>query len=259
MSCTNCALSINKYLEKEGLKNIKVNFMAGDVSFDEEAGISAEKIEKGIQRLGYEVVNPHKHAGHEGHDHTHMDAGANKKFLGNNFQRFIFCLVFSAPLFLHMLGLHLHFLMNAYVQLALTLPVFIVGMLYFGKSGIRSLLGGVPNMDVLVSLGSLAAFVYSLYGTLTGQAEQFMFYETTATIITLVFMGNWLEDKSIETTQSALKKLAVTQKTMANKIVFDENRQEQIVVVEGTTLKKGNLVLIKSGEPVPMDCTVTWG
>jgi len=259
MSCTNCALSINRYLEKEGLKNIKVNFMAGDVSFEEEAGISTEKIEKGIQRLGYEVVAPHQPNGHQEHDHAHMEESNNKKLLGNNFQRFIFCLIFSAPLFLHMLGLHLHLLMNAYVQLALTLPVFIVGMMYFGKSGIRSLLGGVPNMDVLVALGSLASFAYSLYGTLTGQAEQFMFYETTATIITLVFMGNWLEDKSIETTQSALKKLAITQKTMANKIVFDENRQEQIVVVEGTALKKGNLVLIKSGEPVPMDCIVTWG
>ena len=55
-----------------------------------------------------------------------------------------------------------------------------------------------------------------------------MFYETTATIITLVFMGNWLEDKSIATTQSALKKLAVTQKTMANKIVYDEQHAEHI-------------------------------
>ena len=99
---------------------------------------------------------------------------------------------------------------------------------------------------------------YSLYGTLTNQAEQFMFYETTATIITLVFMGNWLEDKSIQTTQSALKKLAVTQKTMANKIVF-QNRVEQIDVIENTALKVGDLVLIKSGEHVPMDCKITWG
>ena len=261
MSCTNCALSINKYLEKEGLKNVKVNFIGGDVSFDKDANVPKEKIKKGIERLGYEVVPEHKHQhdGHDEHDHTHMHANKSKKILGNNFQRFIFCLVFASPLFLHMLGLHIHFLMNAYAQLALTLPVFIVGMLYFGKSGIRSLVGGVPNMDVLVSIGSIASFVYSLYGTLTGQVEQFMFYETTATIITLVFMGNWLEDKSIETTQSALKKLAVTQKTMANKIVYDEQQQEQIIQIENTKLKVDDNVLIKTGEPVPMDCTITWG
>lgn len=259
MSCTNCALSINKYLEKEGLKNIKVNFIGGDVSFDKNANIPKEKIKRGIERLGYEVVQEEKHQHHHEHDHSHVHASRSKQILGNNFQRFVFCLIFSAPLFLHMLGVHIHFLMKEYVQLALTLPVFITGMLYFGKSGIRSLLGGVPNMDVLVSIGSIASFVYSLYGTLIGQAEQFMFYETTATIITLVFMGNWLEDKSVETTQSALKKLAVTQKTMANKIMYGANGQEQIIQVENTRLTVGDTVLIKTGEAIPMDGVITWG
>ncbi|MGN6214771.1 heavy metal translocating P-type ATPase [Parafilimonas sp.] len=259
MSCTNCALSINKYLEKEGLQNIKVNFIGGDVSFDKDASIPKEKIKRGIERLGYEVVPEEHHHMHEEHDHMHMHEDKSKKLLGNNFRRFIFCLVFAAPLFLHMLGVHISFLMNEYVQLGLTLPVFIVGMLYFGKSGIRSLLGGVPNMDVLVSIGSIASFAYSLYGTITGQPGQFMFYETTATIITLVFMGNWLEDKSVQTTQSALKKLAITQKTMANKIVRDESGQEQTIHIENTQLKVGDTVLIKTGEPVPMDALITWG
>ena len=257
MSCTNCALSINKYLEKEGLQNVKVNFIGGDVSFDKDANIPKEKIKRGIERLGYEVVPDEHH--HDGHGHIHAHENKSKKFLGDNFRRFIFCLVFAAPLFLHMLGVHISFLMNEYVQLGLTLPVFIVGMLYFGKSGIRSLLGGVPNMDVLVSIGSIASFAYSLYGTITGQPGQFMFYETTATIITLVFMGNWLEDKSVQTTQSALKKLAVTQKTMANKIVRDESGQEQTIHIENTQLKVGDTVLIKTGEPVPMDAVITWG
>lgn len=245
MSCANCALSINKYLSEQGLKNIKVNFIGGDVSFDTDKAIPHKSIEKGIERLGYHVVSP--------------GATSPAKFLSNNFQRFIFCLFFTAPLFLHMPGLHLNFLMNAYVQLALTLPVFFVGMLYFGKSGLNSLLKGVPNMNVLVSLGATASFAYSLYGTITDQPEQFMFYETTATIITLVFLGNWLEDKSIETTQSALKKLAATQKTMANKIVYAGNPEEHIFSVENTTLKVNDLVLIKTGETVPMDCKILWG
>src|SRR5436190_3100840 len=93
MSCTNCALSINKYLKGQGLKNVQVNFMGGDVSFDADEKISREKIKKGISHLGYEVVSPHIHV----HDNE------SGKFLSNNFQRFIFCLVFAAPLFLHML------------------------------------------------------------------------------------------------------------------------------------------------------------
>ena len=62
-------------------------------------------------------------------------------------------------------------------------------------------------MNVLIAIGAIASFGYSLYGTITGNAGDYMFYETCAAIITLVF-GNWMEDKSVETTQSALRKLA---------------------------------------------------
>lgn len=67
-------------------------------------------------------------------------------------------------------------------------------------------------MNVLIAIGSTAAFFYSLYGSLTGQAAQYMFYETTATIITLVFMGNYLEEASVNATQRELNQLAKSQK-----------------------------------------------
>jgi Cu+-exporting ATPase len=114
-------------------------------------------------------------------------------------------------------------------------------------------------MNVLVALGSTAAFVYSLYGTLTGQAENFMFYETSVTIITLVFLGNYLEDASIQSTQRELRKLVKSQKVMANMIAFDDKHQEQIFQVENTQLRVGDLILIKSGEQVPIDCKILWG
>jgi Cu+-exporting ATPase len=130
---------------------------------------------------------------------------------------------------------------------------------FFGRSAIKSLLKGVPNMNVLIALGAVASFGYSLYGTLTGQPEQFMFYETTATILTLVFLGNWLEDKSVEKTQESLKKLAVTQKVTANMIAYDEQHNENIFPVESTALKVGDLILIKDGEHVPIDSKILWG
>jgi Cu+-exporting ATPase len=86
-----------------------------------------------------------------------------------------------------------------------------------------------------------------------------LFYETAAAIITLVFLGNWLEDKSVETTQAALKKLVATQKMMANMIAYDDQYQEHIFPVESTNLKVGDLILIKSGEHVAMDCKILWG
>ena len=56
MSCTNCALTIHKYLEQQGLQNVKVNFAAGNVTFDPDKNISVQQLEKGIARLGYHVV-----------------------------------------------------------------------------------------------------------------------------------------------------------------------------------------------------------
>jgi Cu+-exporting ATPase len=114
-------------------------------------------------------------------------------------------------------------------------------------------------MNVLIALGATAAFVYSLTGTLMGWGPEFLFYETAATIITLVFFGNYLEDASIESTQRELKKLAKSQKLMANMIAFDGDHQEVILPIENTQLKVGDLVLIKSGEQVPIDCKILSG
>ena len=250
MSCTNCALTVHKYLEEKGLQNIKVNFIGGDVSFDINGNVAKPDLEKGIESLGYHVAN----------GELSKSATGKRKLFKNHLQRFLFCIVFTLPLLVHMIpGVHIHALMNPYVQLALTIPVFIVGMDFFGRSAIKSISKGIPNMNVLIALGAVAAFGYSLYGTLIGDAANFMFYETAASIITLVFLGNWMEDKSVETTQAALRKLAVTQKTMANMIAYDDQHNEHIFPVESTSLKVGDLVLIKSGETVPMDCKILWG
>jgi P-type Cu+ transporter len=252
MSCTNCALTIHKYLEAEGVENVKVNFMGGEVSFDLNGDVTKEQLQKGIRSLGYKV---HSHDDAHGHDHD-----ARTFWFRTHLQRVVFCLVFTLPLlFVHTIpGIHIHALMNPYVQLGLTIPVYIVGMDFFGRSAINSLLKGVPNMNVLIALGATAAFVYSLIGTINGD-ENKIFYETAATIITLVFFGNWMEDKSVATTQRELKKLASTQKVMANMIAFDDKHQEQIFPVESTKLKVGDLVLIKNGEYVPMDSKILWG
>jgi Cu+-exporting ATPase len=247
MSCTNCALSIHKYLQKEGISEPKVSFMEGEIQFELPENISKENLIKGIGGLGYKV------RGEDG-------AAPKKKWLDNNQERAFFCLIFTLPLMVHMLpGVHIHLLMNPYVQLALTTPVFIIGMNYFGKSAWNSLTKGIPNMNVLVAIGAIASFGYSLYGTLAALGPAFAYYETTATILTLVFFGNYLEDASVASTQRALKDLVKAQKVMANMIVFDDQHKEVIFNVESETLKVGDLILINSGETVPMDSKILWG
>jgi len=248
MDCSSCALTIRRYLEKKGMQDVKVNFATGDVSFDMNGHAGTQELASGINDLGYKVAN------------QQAVELARKPILSTHLHRFWFCLPFTALLMLHMIpGVHIHWLMNPWIQLALTLPVFIVGMSFFGRSAWKSLRNGLPNMNVLIAMGAVASFVYSLYGTLTGQAADYMFYETTATILTLVFLGNYMEDASVQSTQRALNKLARSQKVMANMIAFDDQHREQIFPVESDQLKSGDLVLIKTGEQVPADCKVLWG
>ena len=152
----------------------------------------------------------------------------------------------------------IHWIMNPWVQLVLCIPVFVVGMWFFGRSAWKSLLTGIPNMNVLVAVGAMAAFGYSLMGVVL-QDSNYLFFETAASTLTLVFLGNYLEETSIGSTQKALKSLIKSQKVMANMIAFDDQHQEQILPIENTQLRVGDLVLIKSGEQVPIDCKILWG
>ena len=249
MTCANCALTINKYLDKKGMQNIRVNPIDAEVTFEKVEGGDAKSLIKGINDLGYHVID------------QEQGAAAKQPFFSNQRNRLLFTLPFTLVLMLHMLEnwIHIHWLMNPWIQLVLCLPVYIVGMSFFGKSAWISLRNKMPNMNVLIAIGATAAFVYSLIGTLMGQGEQYLFYETAATIITLVFLGNYLEDASMQSTQRALKSLVKSQKVMANMIAFDENHQEVILPIENTQLKVGDLVLVRSGEQVPIDSKILWG
>ncbi|MFN8252225.1 MAG: cation-translocating P-type ATPase [Ferruginibacter sp.] len=259
MDCTNCALTITKFLQKEGLKEVKVNFIGGDVSFDMENNQSKEQLAKGIEDLGYKVIDEELPATSTEKKGNWWAVVSGWFSFTNHLQRFLFCLPFTLVLMLHMLPWHIHFLMNPWIQLAICLPVFLVGMGYFGVSAVKSLRRGIPNMNVLVALGATAAFVYSLIGTVGNMGMDYVFYETTATIITLVFLGEWVEHQSVSTTQKALNQLAGKQKVMANMIAFDDEHKEHVFPVENTQLRPGDLVLIKSGEQVPADCKILWG
>src|SRR6201991_1170970 len=262
MSCSTCALTINKYLEKKGLKNIKVSLASGDVSFDSSGGFDQQSLQKGIQDLGYTVVKE-----------AAPGSAPEKPTLNRHLRYFLFCLPFTLLLLLHMVTMHPGWmsssnswlnrligpLVKPWSQFVLCLPVFITGMRFFGRSAFKSMLNGLPNMNVLIATGAIAAFVYSLTGTLLGLGPGYLFYETTASIITIVFLGYYLEDASVQATQRSLNSLAATRKTVANMIAFDDQHQEVLFPVESDQLRSGDLILIRSGEEVPADARILWG
>lgn len=251
MTCSNCALSVSKVLQKQGMQQISVNPISGDVLFEMPAeNNNAEKAKSTIESLGYTVKS----------SSDDVNAKSKKRFLQTTMQKFWFCLPFTLVLMIGHWGmvLDLHLLHNPYLQLGLCLPVFVVGMLFFGKSAINSIRSGVPNMNVLIALGATSAFIYSLIGLISGDPSK-IFFETAASILTIVFFGNFLEDLSIERTQNAIKELTKHEKVMANMIAYDDAHNENIFPVENTHLKIGDLILIKTGEQVPMDCKILSG
>jgi P-type Cu+ transporter len=252
MDCTTCALSITKTLQEMGLDDVKVNFATGNVKYTTNQSIEQNSVENAIESLGYTIK--HNNSGNT------IEKASNSSFgiIKTNLQRFLFCAIFALPLFIGHL-VHIHFLMQPIWQLVLTIPVYIVGMQFFGRSAYKSVLKGMPNMNVLVTIGATAAMGYSFYGMLANKGMGFVFFETAATTITLVFFGNYLEEKSIEQTQSTLKQIAKQTTATATMIAFDADFKEQYFEVDANNLRVGDLIIIKSGEQVPADAKIISG
>jgi Cu+-exporting ATPase len=239
MHCNNCAISVHRLLEKKGLNNILVDFAGEEVKFSTSDETVIPGIIKDIEGLGYKVIdNPATH---------------REKFYDKVENKLIFCALFTAPLLLHMV-FPWHWLHNPYVQLGLCLPVFLIGCAHFGKSAISSIKGGVPNMDVLIFIGSTAAFIYSLVGTLQNLGEQYQFYETCATIITLVLLGNLFEKRSVTQTTSAVKDLVKYQQAKANRLINGE-----IETVSAQEVISGDILLVNTGDQIPVDGDILEG
>lgn len=242
MDCNNCAMSITRFLERKGLEEVFVNFQTKEVRFQEdEDHFALEKVKKGIHKLGFTVVE------------------AEQPAIWWTFKRkLLISALFTAPLLfghlLMMAGLHLPWLENAWVQLFLCLPVYIIGLLHFGRSALNSLKEGILNMDVLIFTGSTAAFIYSVIGLILAEPK-YIFFETAATIITLVLIGNWMERKAVAKTTSAIADLSQLQVEKANKIMPSGT----IISIKKEELRKGDLLQVNEGDKVPADGVVVAG
>jgi Cu+-exporting ATPase len=248
MDCSSCALGITKSLTKLGLKDVNVNFATGEAVFKEDKAIEFISVVNTIEGLGYKVIDSKKDE-------------AGKRAWTKVEKLFYFSLLFTVPLFLHMF-LPFHFLHNPMVQLGLSIPVVMVGMYHFGKSALGSLRSGVPNMDVLITIGAGSAFVYSLAGTImyygSPDVSNFLFYETAATIITLVLLGNVIEHRSVKQTTTAIKDLSALQEGKAKLVVIKDGKEE----IEETDIEqiiKYDVVVVNTGDRIPIDGEVLSG
>jgi Cu2+-exporting ATPase len=247
MTCSNCALNVSKAVKKAGGEDVNVNFSTGEARFKTASSQNLSPIKNRIEKLGYRVKSASSSNHHQESRLTPLE------------KRFYFCLIFTIPLFLHMFipwsPLH-----HPLVQLGLSIPVVIAGLAHFGKSAFYSLKGGSPNMDVLITIGASAAFIYSLTGTLLQLGPQYQFYETAAMILTLVLFGNVLEQRSVKRTTHAIQALTNLQPSQAKRIIKgDTEEQKKIEKISYDAIQEGDLLQVNTGDRIPVDGKVKKG
>lgn len=241
--------------KKEGILAVQANLASEDVQVEYIPTIlSQNEIRQLIQSAGFDLLES------EGMGED-AEAMARQKEISRQAHLLIVGLTFTIPLFvISMLGdfnLLPHAVQHAWwmnwLKLALALPVqFYVGWQYY-VGAYKALKNGSANMDVLIAMGSSAAFLYSLpvmFGWIGGH----VFFETSAVIITLVRVGKYLEAKAKGGTSEAIKKMMALQVKTARVIV---NGKEEDIAIED--VKKGDVLLIRPGEKIPVDGVVVEG
>ncbi len=250
MTCSACSARIEKVLNKQdGVKYVAVNLSLNNGVVEYVEGeIDKEAIIKTIERAGFKA---HEQV-EEDADHERINREKEVKHLK---RMLIFSAIFAIPLFsamfFHMAGVH-NILLNGYVQLALATPVQFIAGARFYKGAYKSLRGGGANMDVLIVMGTTAAFLYSLYHTLVGINEYY--YEASAVIITLILLGKYLEAIAKGKTSEAIKKLMGLQAKTAR--VVRDGVEQDIPMEE---VLAGDIIVVRPGEKIPVDGIVTEG
>lgn len=195
----------------------------------------------------------------------------------NMFIKFIITMCFAIPLFYIAMGPmvpapigplpvpsiispDVNLLNYAVIQMILVIPIMIVGR-HFYINGFKAIFTGSPNMDTLVAIGTLAAFVYSTYttyeiaaGTIVHSHHHQLYFESAGIIIALISLGKYFEAKSKGKTSEAIKKLIGLQPNTAT--IETENGEKEIEIDD---LKVGDIVIVKPGDKIPADGEVIFG
>lgn len=261
MTCATCALRIEKGLKNvAGVNLASVNLATEKATVEYDPKLVEEgQFEKLIRDLGYDAI---QEPSQDLDTQAAVDSTDREKELRQREARklrvsFIVSASLSVPLLVAMFaGLFnieaLMFLHNPIVQLALATPVqFVIGYRFY-KHAYKSLRSGSPSMDVLVALGTSAAYLYSIYNGFlrslpVGQSPA-LYFEASAIIITLVLLGKLLEAVAKGRTSEAIKRLIGLQPKTAR--VLRSGEEVDIPIAE---VQVGEVVLVRPGEKIPVD------
>ncbi|EGK10273.1 MAG: heavy metal translocating P-type ATPase [Firmicutes bacterium] len=259
MTCAACANRIEKGLNRlKGVNNAHVNLATETARVVFTSGeITADDLIRKVEETGYTATR--KNEGQNDEDRRHRAIKAQQR-------KFVISATLSLPLLWTMAG-HFTFtsflwvpdlFMNPWFQLLLATPVqFVIGKQFY-VGAYKALKNGSANMDVLVALGTSAAYFYSLYLMLRdaghGGHMPELYFETSAILITLILLGKLFEAKAKGRTSEAIKKLMGLRAKTA--LVIREGEEVTVPVEEVIV---GDVVIVKPGEKVPVDGDVLEG
>jgi P-type Cu+ transporter len=259
MTCAACSARIEKGLNKlDGVVKANVNLALEKATIEYNGtALTPNDIIKKVEKLGYGARI--KEDAKESTDHR-------QKEIKKQTNKFIISAILSLPLLWAMVG-HFTFtsfiwvpeiFMNPWFQLALATPVqfLIGGQFYIGAY--KALKNKSANMDVLVALGTSAAYFYSLYLSIMsismGSHSLELYYETSAVLITLIILGKLFEAKAKGRSSEAIKKLMGLQ---AKTATVERNGEEKVIPLEEVVV--GDILYIKPGEKIPVDGKIIEG
>lgn len=278
MTCAACVAHVEKSVSKlEGVNSVHVNLLNNSmtVSFDE-LKLGADIIEKSVSDAGYEAHIQNAEASSATNFYSKIEniKDEQKKMRTRLIVSIVFLVLLLYISMGHMLGILFpakidlmeHPLLASLLQLWLTLPIIYANRRYF-ITGFKTLFKASPNMDSLIAIGSSAAFIYGLFAiykiwtaTTHGDFETMMkfshdlYFESGATILTLITLGKYLEAKSKSRTSDAITHLMdlapKTANVIRNKIEFELPIEEVVV---------NDMVIVRPGQRVPVDGQIISG
>ncbi len=270
MTCSACSAHIDKAIRHiDGIQSVNVNLLSNFmvVEFDEDK-VNDALIMKTVEEAGYKAM-PEK---------TEVQQTTQNESIDEKKKSLILSFVFLIPLFYismgHMMGAplpdillgHENMMVFALTQLFLTLPIMYINRGYFQR-GFKSLWHKSPNMDTLIAIGSAAAAIYSIYAIFMmgydlghgnmNEAHQYMmqlYFESAGMILTLISLGKYLESRSKKKTSEAIEKLMNLMPSTATVLI---DGQEVVVAIEDVQI--GDIVIVKSGQSIPVDGVIIKG
>ncbi len=256
MTCAACAVSLESYIKPiEGVLNVVVNYPNQSIALEyDSVTISIEKIHQAAKEISYTILTGDSEVSKKAFEEI------EEKRLSKLKSKLLFSVIFSIPVFSIAMFFSGKLPYENWIMLTLSIPV-----LFWSGSGFfviawKKLQHFSSNMDTLVALSTGIAFIFSLFNTvypeyfLSQGVTPHVYYESAVIIITLILLGRYFEERSKSKTSSAIKKLMGLKPKKATVI---RNGEERIIAFND--IVKGDLIILKPGDRVPVDGKVKKG